>query len=137
MFGQGKKAYPLYAVEKSTNKQRLNPTLLKQIKTSLGAEREVLIALKDKEIEELQKSIQENREISDDENEDRAIGERARERITKNQKRIDALEKFEEGTLLRLKSEKHMKEIWFDSLSCCPGSWSNDWSDFERIDKRP
>lgn len=92
MFGQGKKAYPLYAVEKSTNKQRLNPTLLKQIKTSLGAEREVLIALKDKEIEELQKSIQENREISDDENEDRAIGERARERITKNQKRIDALE---------------------------------------------
>ena len=50
MFGQGKKAYPLYAVEKSTNKQRLNPTLLKQIKTSLGAEREVLIALKDKEI---------------------------------------------------------------------------------------
>ena len=63
MFGRSKKTYPLYTEEKGRNKQRLNPSLPKQIKTSLGPEREVLIAQKDNEIEELQKSIQEERGI--------------------------------------------------------------------------
>ena len=42
-------------------KKRLNRSLLKQFKTSLGPEQERLITQKDTEIEELQKSIQEDR----------------------------------------------------------------------------
>ena len=93
MFGQGKETYPLlYTEEKGTTKQRLNPSLPKQIKTILHLEREVLIVQKDKEIKELQKSIQEDKEIADDESEDQAIKKRARERISKNQEQIDALQ---------------------------------------------
>ena len=54
IFGQGQKTYLLYSEEWDEKRQRLNPLLLKQIKTSLGPEREVLIARKDNEIEELQ-----------------------------------------------------------------------------------
>ena len=43
-------------------KKRLNRSLLKQFKTSLGPEQERLITQKDTEIEELQKSIQEDRD---------------------------------------------------------------------------
>ena len=85
-------------------KQTLNPSLPKQIKTSLVPEREVLIAQKDNEIDELQKSIQEDRGTADEENEDQAIKERARarERKIENKERIDDLEnereELEEGT---------------------------------------
>lgn len=78
----------------------MNPSVPNQIKTSLGLEKEVFIAEKEKEIEGKQKSIQENRGIDDDENEDRATRERAR--IIENQERIDAVEnereELEEGT---------------------------------------
>ena len=66
MFGQGKKFYDLYTIERGTKKQRLNPALPKQIKNALGPEREVLIAQKDKDIEELQESIREDEIILDD-----------------------------------------------------------------------
>ena len=83
-------------------KQTLNPSLPKQIKTSLVLEREVLIAQKNNEIDELQKSIQEDRGTADEENEDQAIKERARERKIENKERIDDLEnereELEEGT---------------------------------------
>ena len=68
MFGQGRRTYPLHTEEKVTNKQKLNPSLPKQINTSRGPEQDVLIAQKDNEIEELQKSIQEDWGIGDDEN---------------------------------------------------------------------
>ena len=55
----------------------MNPSLLKQIESSLGPKREVLIAQKDNKIEELQNSIHEDENIADDENEQPAIGERA------------------------------------------------------------
>ena len=61
MFGQGKKAYPLFTKDKDTGGQRLNPILPRQIKSALGPEREILIAQKEKEIEELQKSIREDK----------------------------------------------------------------------------
>ena len=51
MFGQGKKAYPLFTKDKDTGGQRLNPILPRQIKSALGPEREILIAQKEKEIE--------------------------------------------------------------------------------------
>ena len=57
MFGQGKKAYPLFTKDKNTGEQRLNPNLTKEIKSALGTEREILIVQKEKEIEELQESI--------------------------------------------------------------------------------
>ena len=81
--------------ERSTNKQRLNRSLPKQINTSLGPEREVLIAEKDKTIEEEQKPIQEDRGIADDENENRA-----RERILENKS----------GLMLLRMREKNLKK---------------------------
>ena len=117
MFGQGKRTSPLYTEEKGTNKQRLNPSVPNQIKTSLGSEQEVFIAEKEKEIEGKQKSIQENRGIDDDENEDRATRERARDRIIENQEQIDALEnereELEESTSLRERVRNIFKKYGF------------------------
>ena len=93
----------------------MNPSVPNQIKTSLGSEQEVFIAEKEKEIEGKQKSIQENRGIDDDENEDRATRERAR--IIENQERIDAVEnereELEEGTSLRERVRNIFKKYGF------------------------
>ncbi|PFX13408.1 hypothetical protein AWC38_SpisGene22506 [Stylophora pistillata] len=102
MFGQGKRVDPLSTEERGPNRQRLSPSLPIQIKTSLGPQREVLIAQKDKEIEEKEQSIRDDKEISGDENEDATIREQARERITENQERIDALENERERLKERL-----------------------------------
>ena len=48
MFGQGKRAYPLFTKDKDTGGQRLNPILPRQIKSALGPEREILIVQKRK-----------------------------------------------------------------------------------------
>ena len=66
MFGQGKRAYDLYTVQRGTKVERLNPNLSKQIRKALGTEREVLISAKEKDIEELQKSIREDQIIVED-----------------------------------------------------------------------
>ena len=93
----------------------MNPSVPNQIKTSLGSEKEVFIAEKEKEIEGKQKSIQENRGIDDDENKDRATRERAR--IIENQERIDAVEnereELEEGTSLRERVRNIFKKYGF------------------------
>ena len=81
MFGQGKRAYPLFTKDKDTGGQRLNPILPRQIKSALGPKREILIVQKEKEIEELQESIREDEEIANDENEQPSVRERAREKI--------------------------------------------------------
>ena len=57
--GFGKRAYPLFTVGRGGGGQRLNPILPRQIKSALGQEREILVTLKEKEIEELQESIRE------------------------------------------------------------------------------
>ena len=51
MFGQGKKAYDLYTVQRGTGVKRLNPNLPKEIRKALGTEREVLVVVKEKDIE--------------------------------------------------------------------------------------
>ena len=84
--------HPLYAEEKGTSKQRLDLSLPNKMKTS---EREALIAQKEKEIEEKQKSIKEDRGIADDENENRA-----RERILENKS----------GLMLLRMREKNLKK---------------------------
>ena len=78
--GFGKRAYPLFTKDKDTGGQRLNPILPRQIKSALGQEREILIVLKEKEIEELQESIREDEEIANNENEQPSVRERAREK---------------------------------------------------------
>lgn len=64
----------------------------------MAQSREVLIAEKEKKMEEKQKSIQEDRGIADDENEYQDIRERARERIKENQEQIDAFENGQKQT---------------------------------------
>ena len=106
--------YPLYTEEKGTSKQRLDLSLPNKMKTS---EREALIAQKEKEIEEKQKSIKEDRGIADDENEDQAIRERVRERVIGNRERNVALEnkreELEEGTSLRERVRNIFKKYGF------------------------
>ena len=106
--------HPLYTEEKGTSKQRLDLSLPNKMKTS---EREALIAQKEKEIEEKQKSIKEDRGIADDENEDQAIRERGRERVIGNRERNVALEnkreELEEGTSLRERVRNIFKKYCF------------------------
>ena len=106
--------HPLYTEEKGTSKQRLDLSLPNKMKTS---EREALIAQKEKEIEEKQKSIKEDRGIADDENEDQAIRERVRERVIGNRERNVALEnkreELEEGTSLRERVRNIFKKYGF------------------------
>ena len=117
MFGQGKKAYPLFTKDKNTGEQRLNPNLTKEIKSALGPEREILIAQKEKEIEELQESIREDEEIANNKNEQPSIRERAREKIAEKREQIDALEnerdELEERVSLREKVKNIFKKYRF------------------------
>ena len=118
MFGQGKRAYPLFTKDKDTGGQRLNPILPRQIKSALGPEREILIVQKEKEIEELQKSIREDEEIANDENEQpSSIRERAREKIAEKLEQIDAIEnerdELEERVSLREKVKNIFKKYGF------------------------
>ena len=117
MFGQGKKAYPLFTKDKNTGEQRLNPILPEEIKSALGTEREILIAQKEKEIEKLQESIREDEEIANDENEQPSIGERAQEKIAEKLEQIDALEnerdELEERVSLREKVKNIFKKYGF------------------------
>lgn len=85
MFGQGKKAYDLYTVQRGTGGKRFNPNLPKQIRKALGKEREVPVVVKEKNIEELRKSIREDQVIANDEHEEQQVRDRVRERIANNQ----------------------------------------------------
>ena len=128
MFGQGKKAYPLFTVERQRyrRRQRLNPALTKEIKSALGPEREILIAQKEKEIEELQKSIREDEEIANNENEQPSVRERAREKIAEKLEQIDAIEnereELEERLSLREKVKNIFKKYGFTVAAVVPGS---------------
>ena len=118
MFGQGKRAYPLFTVGRGGGGgQRLNPTLPRQIKSALGPEREILIVQKEKEIEELQKSIREDEEIANNENEEPSVRERAREKIAEKLEQIDAIEnerdELEERVSLREKVKNIFKKYGF------------------------
>ena len=106
-FGFGKRAYPLFTVGRGGGEQRLNPILPKQIKSALGPERDTLIVQKEKEIEELHKSIRE-----DDENEQPSERERARERIIEKREQIDALENERDELEERLSLREKVKNIF-------------------------
>ena len=117
MFGQGKKAYDLYTVQRGTGGKRLNPNLPKQIRKALSTEREVLVVVKEKDIEELRKSIREDQVIANDEHEEQQVRDRVRERIADNQEQIDALEnergELEERLPLRERLNNIFKKYGF------------------------
>ena len=117
MFGQGKRAYPLFTVGRGGGGQRLNPTLPRQIKSALGTERDTLIVQKEKEIEELQESIREDEEIANNENVEPSVRERAREKIAAKLEQIDAIEnerdELEERVSLREKVKNIFKKYGF------------------------
>ena len=112
MFGQGKKPYPLFTKDKNTGEQRINPNLTKEIKSALGPEREILIAQKEKEIEELQESIREDEEIANNENEQPSVRERAREKIAEKLEQIDAIENERDELEERLSLREKVKSIF-------------------------
>ena len=115
--GFGKRAYPLFTKDKDTGGQRLNPILPRQIKSALGPERQILIVLKEKEIEKLQESIREDEEIANNENEEPSVKERAREKIAEKLEQIDAIEnerdEIEERVSLREKVKNIFKKYGF------------------------
>ena len=112
-FGFGKRAkYPLFTKDKDTGEQRLNPILPKEIISALGPEREILIVQKEKEIEELYKSIREDEEILNNENEQASIRERAREKIAEKLEQIDALENEREELSERVSLREKVKNIF-------------------------
>ena len=116
-FGFGKRAYPLFTVGRGGGEQRMNPILPKKIKSALGPDREILIVQKEKEIEELHKSIREDEEIANNENEQPSVRERAREKIAEKLEQIDALEnerdELEERVSLREKVKNIFKKYGF------------------------
>ena len=126
MFGQGKRAYPLFTKDKDSGGQRLNPILPRQIKSSLGTERDTLIVQKEKEIEELHKSIREDEEIANNENEQPSVRERTREKIAEKLEQINALENERDeleggggGVALREKVKNIFKKYGFTTAAVC------------------
>ena len=112
MFGHGKTAYPLFTVGRGGGGQRLNPILPRQIKSALGTECEILIVQKEKEISELHKSIREDEEILNNENEQPSVRERAREKIAEKLEQINALENEREELEERLSLREKVKNIF-------------------------
>ena len=110
--GFGKRAYPLFTKDKDTGGQRLNPILPRQIKSALGPDREILLVLKEKEIEKLQESIREGEEIANNENEQPSVRERAKEKIAEKLEQIDALENEREELEERVSLREKVKNIF-------------------------
>ena len=111
-FGFGKRAYPLFTFGRGGGEQRLNPILPKEIKSALGTEREILITQKEKEIEELHKSIREDEEIANNENEQPSVRERAREKKAEKLEQIDALENERDELEERVSLREKVKNIF-------------------------
>ena len=87
-------------------------SFLNHFNKSLGPKRQELIAQKDNNIEELQKSIQEDEQIADCETEDQTIRERERERITEKRQQIDALENEREKNLKKALHQERMRNTF-------------------------
>ena len=89
-------------------------SFLDRFNKSLGPKRQELIAQKDNNIEELQKSIQEDEQLADYETEDQTMRERERERerITEKRQQIDALENEREKNLKKALHQERMRNTF-------------------------
>ena len=68
MFGAGKKNYYLYTKDKSTGQDKLNPSLSKEIKDSLGQQAEQLISENTYNIQEQRKiTVEAERQLREQE----------------------------------------------------------------------
>ena len=126
MTGFGKKSYPLFTRDNNTGRERLNPSLPKEIKNSLGNSAEEIIV-------EDRDSIREQRQrLAEAENQQRLAEALAAERetqaqeiqnldqhIERTQARIDVLQE-EHGSNLKSESElnrlKQLKKIYKSDL---------------------
>ena len=111
MAGYGKKSYPLFTKDINTGRERLNPSLPKEIKNSLGNSAEQIIA-------EDRDSIREQRQrLAEAENQERLANslaverekekqevENLRQQVERTQARIDALQE-EKGSNLESEAE--------------------------------
>ena len=90
-----------------------NPQLLKlkNVQKTLGPHWTELIEIKDEEIKELNKTIEEDTRIADDENEDPVVRERARERRTEHTERKDQLVQEKERILEKLPLRQRLKDL--------------------------
>ena len=90
----------------------INPKLPKTDMETLGPERDTLIVQKEKAIEELHKSIREDEEITNNENEQPSVRERAKEKINEKLKQIDALENERDELEERVSLGEKVKNIF-------------------------
>ena len=100
--------YPLFKADGRT----INPKLLKEIMNTLGPHWTELIEVTDKEIKELDKTLQEDTRVANDENEQPSVRERARERITENTKRRTQLVQERERIVEKLPFRERLKEFF-------------------------
>ena len=93
------------------SKKTFNEFLPKEIKEALGLWSE-LFQQKNEEIEELDKTIQDDLRVANDENEETAVRERAREKIRENTEKKTQLVKEREQLMDRLSLRERVKEIF-------------------------
>ena len=99
--------YPFFKADGRT----INPKLPKEIMNTLGPHWTELIEVTDKEIEELDKTLQEDTRVANNENEEPSALERAREKITEDTERRTQLEIERERIVEKLPFREKIKEI--------------------------
>ena len=90
----------------------LNPKISKTDMKVLGSKMTELIQITDEEIEELEKSLQEDTRIANDENEQPSVHERAREKIIENTERKTQLEQEREQLVEKLPVRERLKALF-------------------------
>ena len=100
--------YPLYLADEET----LNPKLPKSIMETLGPKTTELIDMTDGELDRIEKELQEDTRIADDENEQPSVRERAGEKITENTERRDQLVQEREQLVEKLPFREKIKELF-------------------------
>ena len=94
------------------DEETLNPRLPKTILETLGPHWTELIDITDKVIEELEKTLQEDTRVANDENEEPSVRERARERVTENTERRDELVQERERIVEKLPLRERIIEVF-------------------------
>ena len=90
----------------------LNSRLPKEAMKTLGPKRTEIIQQKDEEIKKLDKTMQEDARVANDENEQPSVRERARERITENTERRAQLEQEREQLVKKLPLRERIKALF-------------------------
>ena len=90
----------------------INPKISKTDMKTLGPKRTELIQQKDEEIEELDRNIQEDQRVANDENEESAVRGRAREKVQENTVKKNELVKERARLKKGLSRREQVKEIF-------------------------